>query len=253
MKLERATGVWDRSGSLRLFVKRGADMAWSSRNSATLFSLEATFGGYSQQLGVRHALKRLETGTFRVLQEMEVCVPTGGVEYLVPAHRSDQWMAMWLEQNEWGYVQVDVEAMIQGPIQKSWETLINCPPAFSPDDRFIISCPLWRSGWWTDDTDDIDFWESPSPGGWHQVGSILVHDIQLDSVSEHKVLVDLPKGWMPERPEADEWDWFWGPEFVSRNEFKIWLPDDSIEILRLPLQTRIEIQRGLNTMRPWCT
>ena len=29
MKLERATGVWDKSGSLLLYVKRGADMAWS--------------------------------------------------------------------------------------------------------------------------------------------------------------------------------------------------------------------------------
>jgi len=250
MKLERATGVWDSAGSLRLFIQRGADIAWS-RNSANLFSLENTFGTCRHQRGVRHALKRLEAGTFRVLREMEVCVPTGATEYLVPAHRSNQWMAMWLEQNEWGYVQVDVESMIQGPVQKSWKTLINAPPAFSPDDRYIVSCPLWRSGWWTDDSDDVDFWEAPSPGGWHQVGTIVVHDIQSDIVSEHKVLVDLPKGWMPQRPDADDWDLFWGPEFVAPDEFKICLPDDSVVILRLPLPARIEIQRRLNTTRPW--
>ena len=212
-------------------------------------SLEATFGECTHSRGIRHALKRLEPGTFRVVREMEVCVPTGGVDYLIPAHRSSQWMAMWIDQTEWGYVQVDVEGMIQGPVRKSWESQIMAPPAFSPDDAVIVSCPFSRSGWWTDDDDE--YWESPSPGGWRHVGSILVHEVQSDKVSEHKVLVKLPKGWMPEQPDSEEWDLFWGPEFISPNEFKIWLPDNTVETLTLPLPPRIEIPRELNTTRPW--
>jgi hypothetical protein len=62
-------------------------------------------------------------------------------------------------------------------------------------------------------------------------------------------MIDLPEGWLPVDPDNGDWDTIWGPEFISDNEFRIWLPDGSPEILQLPLPEHIEIQRGLSTAR----
>jgi hypothetical protein len=42
----------------------------------------------------------------------------------------------------------------------------------------------------------------------------------------------------------------WRPDFVSERQFRIFLPDDSPEILSLPLPPEIVIDRLLSTSRP---
>src|SRR5437879_474691 len=69
MKLDRGTGVWDASGKLTLYLESGADLAWF-RKSPSLLSLELRFGLCQQQKGIRHALRRLESKSGKVLDEI---------------------------------------------------------------------------------------------------------------------------------------------------------------------------------------
>jgi hypothetical protein len=247
MKVDRGTGVWDASGGLVHYIKSGADLTWS-RDWSALLSLEVRFGPCAQQKGVRHALRIVDPASFETLDEIEICIPTGSVEYIVLSHRGDKCLATWLEQNQWGYVMVDLKSMTQLPFGFDWPSANLAPPEFSLDDAFIVSCSGFRTGWWTDEVDD--YWEYPSPGGLRKVGTVSVHDVASATLTNHDVLVDLPPGWLPDRPDQPEWDTIWGPEFVSERRFRIWLPDDSTELLELPLPPRIEIKRQIATERP---
>jgi hypothetical protein len=246
--LSSGAGVWNSDGRLLFYVENGADLAWDLK-STDLLSLENEGGRCLQGAGIRCVLKRIESGSFHTLDEIEVCIPTGAAEYLILNHKGDQCIGTWLDQSEWGYVLVDLTSMRQLPTGLTWRSPNLAPPAFSPDDSFIVSCVSFRSGWWTDDVDD--YWEFPSPGGDFKVGTILVHELTTNAISHHDVWIELPQGWQPDRPEDSAWDMIWGPEFISNREFRIWLPDDSEEILTLPLQPRIEIHRPLATQRQW--
>jgi hypothetical protein len=247
MKLDpTGVGVWGASGRLLHFIERGTDLAWS-REFVGPLSLESQFGRCRAGKGIRHALKRLEAGSFRVLDEMEVCVPTGGVEYLVINHMGDHGLATWLEQSEWGYVILDLRMLLQLPGGLTWPSATLAPPEYSLDDAFIVSCHFFRNGWWTDTVDD--YWDFPSPGGLRKVGAISVHDVAAGAVSHHDVLLELPPGWMPAEGDHPDWNMIWGPSFVSDRSFHIWLPDESTELLTLPLPPQVEIRREIRTQR----
>lgn len=248
MKVNRGAGVWDESGHILFFLEKAGDLGWS-KNSSDFYSLENHFGPCLRGDGVRHILRRRESGTFRVFDEIELCVPMGGVEYLVINHTGDRCLATWLDQTQWGYVVVDLQNLVQLPVGFYHPSASLAQPDFSPDDAYVISCNRFKSGWWTDVIDD--YWDSPSSGGLRKVATISVQNIFSNVTSHHNVMVRLPAGWIPDRPVAAEWSMVWGPEFVSEREFKIWLPDDSIEILHLPLPTHIEINRPLATKRKW--
>jgi hypothetical protein len=248
MKVNQGTGVWDGDGHILFYKKGGADLAWRQKESE-LISLEIGFGKCRQREGVRHTLKRLDDKTFEPKDEMEVCVPMGPVEYLVLSRDEEKCLATWREQRQWGYVVIDLLTMSQLPIELMWPSSTISPPDFSPDGVFIVASHYYRSGWWTDEEDD--YWEFPSPGGARKVGTISVHDVVKNVISYHDVSVDLPAGWIPERPEEHEWNIIWGPNFVSEREFRIWLPDDSTEVLQLPLPERIEIHKTLSIQRQW--
>ena len=246
LKLQPGTGVWDPEGNLLWYERRGADLSWTEGVSA-LLSLENKFGACEiRRAGVRHVLKRLDGDSFRQLGEMEVCVARGGVRYLILNHAQDRAAATWLDQTQWGYVLLELTTMTQTEIAYGFPTPTLSPPAFSPDDRVIVSCNYFRGAWWNDAQDDPA--EVPSPGGLWKVSTIAVHDLPSNRVSYHDLLVRVPPGWIPER-ESGKWEMIWGPEFVSDREFKIWLPDDSVETLKLPLSSSIVVERELRRVR----
>ena len=246
MKVNGGTGIWSESGRLIHYVKEGADLRWI-HNSMELLSLEVCFGRCRQQKGIRHSLKRLEAEAYNVIDEMDICVETGGVERLVLNNSGNGCLATWLDQSSWGYVSIDLAAMKQLPGGFSSRPNSLAPPSYSPDDSVVVSCNYYKSGWWTDEIDD--YWDYPCPGGLRRVGTINVHDIASDTASRHEVLIDLPEGWIPVDPDNSHWDAIWGPQFVSEDEFRIWLPDGSSELLQFPLPASIGIQRGLRTER----
>jgi hypothetical protein len=244
MKLDHGTGIWTESGKLIHYVKLGADLHWVN-NSMELLSLELRFGTCQQQKGIGHTLRRLKAETYNVINEMDICVDSGGVELLVLNNSGNRCLVTWLDQGCWGYIFIDLVAMKQLPDRFSFRPGSLAPPSFSPDDSVVISCNYYKSGWWTDEIDDS--WDYPCLGGLRKVGVINVHDVVSDIISNHEVLIDMPEGWIPVDPDNSDWDTIWGPEFISKKEFRIWLPDGSSEVLSLPLPTRIEIQRGLST------
>jgi hypothetical protein len=248
MSLETGTGIWDSSGVLLWYNDQGVDLCWIA-GGKELLSLEVTFGKCQRQQGIRHALKRLNGVSFQVSAAMEVCVLTGAVRHLVPARDGRTYLASWLDQTPWGYVLIDAESFTQLPISFYHKPASATVPAFSPDGSQIVACNKYRSGWWTDEIDN--FWDFPSLGGLRKIGTITVQHSASGGISEHDVLVDLPPGWQPDRPDWAEWDSIWGPEFVSDNEFRIWLPDDSSETLKLPLPPHVEIRRPMSNRRKW--
>jgi hypothetical protein len=247
LKLQSGTGVWDAAGKLLLYLKRGGDLNWLN-GFHDLLSLENVFCPCDGRKGVHHRLRRLETSSFRELQEIGICVPEGAVRYLVLNATKRKCLATWIEQTSWGYVQLDLETKAATRLSLRWKAPTLPPPAFSPDDRFIVACHYYKAGWWNDMQDDPA--EYPSPGGVRKVSTITVQDAASGDVSSHDLLVKLPKGWMPERPNDYGWDMVWGPEFISAEEFNIWLPDDTAQVLRLPLPARVILERELRTTRP---
>jgi hypothetical protein len=249
MSTNHGAGLWDEAGHLFWFCDQARDLAWAN-NSIDLYSLETRLGPCSEGRGVRHAVRRFDaSGSVLVTAESEICVPTGGVEYLVMDHNGGTCLATWLDQTQWGYVLVNLHSMAQMAGGFYYSAASIAPPAFSPDNARIVSCNRLRSGWWTDSADD--YWNSPSPGGPRQLGTISVHNVAKNAVSYHELVIYLPPGWLPDRPLASEWNMVWGPEFVSEHAFRIWLPDDTPEVLSLPLPARIELKRRLDTQRTW--
>lgn len=248
MKLERGAGVWDTSGRLLHYSKTASDMTWDA-GSRTLLSLECTFGKCSASPGVRHALRRLDPESFQVVSEIDLCVRRGGVRYLVLDRSGRRCLATWLDENEWGYVVVDLESMRQTDMSFHSTSASLSPPGFAPNGDSIVACNFFRTSWWNDEHDDPA--EIRSPGGLRKLSTISVQDVQSGTVSTHDLMVDLPAGWLPDRPHEGEWSTVWGPEFVSDRAFKIWLPDDSTEVIELPLPPTVVIPRTLADVRPW--
>lgn len=247
MKLDKGTGLWDGNGKLLLYIDAGADLAWSS-TPGVMLSLEQKFGPCQREpKHIAHMLRWRQAPSGRVLKETEVCVVAGGVRHLVLSHKLDKCLATWLDQNIWGYVLMDLESMRQQPASLYWRSATLSPPGFSPDDALAVSCHYFRDGWWTDEIDD--FWEHASPGGLRKVGTISVHELASNHVSNHDVLIELPRGWLPDNGDRSDWNMIWGPDFVEPRAFSIWLPDGSTETLSLPLPPKVEIRRPLATKR----
>jgi hypothetical protein len=244
----RAAGIWDESGKLLLFPTDAFDLAFLPGGKEVLV-LAPGFGKCADgNAGRPSTLRRLELQTWNCVAKAEICVPTTVGQQIVIDPKGERGLVTWHEQNEWGYVTVDLHLQKLLPPTFEWNTDTMSRPAFSPDGKLVVSCNLHQEVWWAGDDGD---WTDPSPGGMQKVSTITVHDLASNQVSQHELFVAVDAGWLPDRPEEIEWQQIWGPEFVSDREFRIWLPDESEEILTLPLPPRIEIGRPLKKTREW--
>lgn len=241
------TGIWKATGSLRHYFPQGADLGWLN-HSKEILSLEVRpFGPAYRSDGVAHPIKRLDAASLNVVAETKVHVPQGLASFLVLNPSQDRCAATWRDEVRWGYELVELPSLRQLPIRFTYAYPTLCPPAFSLDGRFVVSCNSVAVGWWTDDNDAYE--ETPSPGGEFELGVISVHDLASGNVSLHEVWVDLPEGWMPDDPGRAEWNEIWGPEFISATTFRFWLPDGGAETVSLPLPGRVQIARPLRETR----
>lgn len=242
-------GVWTMDGRLTHFFDRAADLSWVHGRADQALCLESN-AAPSRSPGGLEALLRLREGTgLDVVRESLVSFPTGGMNYLVPAPGRQHFAAVWLDQASWGYELVDAAGHAQLAAARQWPQPTVSPPGFSQDGAFLVGCHFVKSGWWTDEIDD--YWEYPADGGPRQCGTISVHELSTGAVTLHEVIVDLPAGWLPDRPDNAKWDMIWGPEFLDARTFSVWLPDHSTATLTLPLPAQVTIPHPLATQRPW--
>ena len=245
MKLDRGAGIWERSGALIHYDARAVDMAWSLDGS--LWSLVPTFE--SGPNVVRHRMLQLDPATFEVLKTIVIEVPWGGPEYLEMSPSGGFAVATWLEQSEWGYVGVDLNAGRQTELALRWRRGPRAaPPKFLPDGSAIMACHFEGAAWWNNrEADDPS--EQPSEGGPKRIGWITTHEVASSTVHETEVLVMLPPGWIPDDPYDSLWYQMWGPEFDQPDSVSVWMPDGKREAFQLPLGAQVMVQRTLEVVR----
>jgi hypothetical protein len=83
-------------------------------------------------------------------------------------------------------------------------------PQFSEDESLLIggAGPGFLGGWWAHPEDDI---EEPARGGPVTLGFLFVHRLPSHRVTRHELRVKLPKGWLPDDPNAQ---WY-GPREIT--------------------------------------
>jgi len=245
LKLDDGAGIWDATGKLLQFFEHGEDVEFlvGGKQALSLVRL------YKQAArGHWNGLQLVDLTDFSIQSKAEIYTPWSYGQYLVLDSKCEKGVVTWREQTEWGYAAFDVATLTPLPASLAWNTATLSPPAFAPDSSTVVCCHRHRSRWWVDEAGD---WYDPSPGGLHKLATLTVHELASNTVTAHDLLVTLTEGWLPDRPEEEEWQAAWGPEFVSSREFRIWLPDGSQEILTLPLPPKVEISRPLLNQRPW--
>lgn len=241
LKLNGGVGIWNQTGKLLHFIDKAADIQFLEHKNVVLI-LENRFAHEEGQQAVRHALVIADPSTMTSIGEMMIAVPTGGVEHLVLNGQRDRALLTWLDQRQWGFVEVALlDKFVQTPTQFSFETATISPPAYSPDGSHIASCNFFRSMWWADEPCD---WYDPSPGGERKVASIAITNTSCET-SHHELMVSVPAEWLPDDPEDPDWNMCWGPEWVDDRSFRIWLPDNTEVILSLPLPRTVVVGRPL--------
>ena len=150
---------------------------------------------------------------------------------------SERLIVTWLNDgqgaNGYEVFALDGEIMTLGPMC--------CWPVFSPAERWLACSPGTGGTWWTPTEEDwpADFAEEaeiPSPGGVVTFARLILHDIERNMVSRHRLQFNLEPGWVP----ADVWNDRWrygaiGLRFQTEDQIEVVLPDGCAAWLRLPL------------------
>jgi hypothetical protein len=107
-------------------------------------------------------------------------------------------------QGEWGYdvLRSCPLARVAGTPQEYGYILDT--PMFSADETRLVGGfgKNWLGGWWAHPDDE---YETPARGGLISFGFLFVHHLPSHQVDRHELQMDLPKGWLPDDPEAELW------------------------------------------------
>jgi hypothetical protein len=245
LKTNKGSGLWTSEGRLLRFSAEAADLQVIAAAEAVV-ELVNVFGRCTVGEGVRHQVHLRDLRQWTPRGSIELCVPMGGAEYLVLSPDARSCLATWLDQQQWGYVGVDLVNRVQTTLAFEFGTPTLNIPAYTSDGRFVIACNRHRRLWWADDPDD---WDAPCPGGERLFGTISVQDTATCAVTLHELVVELPKGWIPKEADDPDWETAWGPEILSAEQFRIWLPDHTPLTLTLPLPERILLKTPLRKTR----
>jgi hypothetical protein len=125
-------------------------------------------------------------------------------------------------------------------------------PELSPDER-LVACGPGGTCWWWPPGQDVDLdWDTPSAGGLHEYARLVLHDLEQDRSTEHRLEAELPAGWVPEDPDGGRWQY--GPVAIDVPEpglVRIWLPDTTRVDLRLPLASTVRLPTPDACTAPW--
>jgi hypothetical protein len=92
-------------------------------------------------------------------------------------------------------------------------------PVFSSDGRFL-AFTYGNGPWWSADGLPI----TPSLGGRHTVGWVVVGDVDKGTYREIEVDTQITEGWLPPDPEDMTHEMLGCPSFIDPDRFKVILP-----------------------------
>jgi hypothetical protein len=124
----------------------------------------------------------------------------------IAVSRSGRWAVSQRSsgQGEWGY-----DLFSTSPMQRVAGIAERCgyiaeTPQFSADESKLAGGygNDWLGSWWTDSEDD---WSEPARGGLLEIGFVFIHDLLDHCVSLHELVVQVPRGWVPDDPEEAMW------------------------------------------------
>src|SRR5262249_53576953 len=148
-------------------------------------------------------------------EELTFGVPSGGVETLTVSPSGRQAVVAAFQGPEWYYELLALHPKLtQLGSGHELSGYYGDAPTYSPDERYLVTVagppgPLW---WSPDNEVGDENAAPPSEGGPHDIGTICVHDLAANRVTEHRMVVELPVGWRPEE-DLGGWSIVWGPVF----------------------------------------
>jgi hypothetical protein len=142
-----------------------------------------------------------------VVEEVAVPVTRSGCAIEeIAASPSGTWLVTqrFSGQGEWGYdVFQTCPLARQAGIPEASGYMLD-PPQFSADEAKVVGGfgANWLGGWWAHPDDEYN---DPARGGPISFGFLFVHHLPSHRVERHELRMDLPRGWIPGDPEAEDW------------------------------------------------
>lgn len=251
--LRSFTGVWDSATGKLVWPAEGAsDIAWSP-DGTQVFVAMSKFGPGPGGRGIGHRLLRYSWPGLasrkgpELLEQFEFSVPSGGADRLAISPAGNLGVVVALEQGDWYYEVLRLRPQLSQPFighhVRLWS---GDPPAFSPDERFLVAVGWNPAKWWAPEAVDWEEEDEPvSPGGTFKLGSIYVQNLKTKRVTERPLQVKLSAGWQPKKRTDDlkpyAGNFVWGPKFLDDRSFRLWLPDGSPLDLTLPLPKAVRV------------
>jgi hypothetical protein len=220
---------WDERWTDAFQLRSGAEVLITMREREPVAGIE----------GIAYRLQRLTLPRRDIVHECVFGVPRAGVEELVVSP-SERFALAFLNSGdgECGYelFAIDGEIRRLGIGQPFTLPIMLSPPAFSPDERMVVSATGSGSPvWWAAGDEGDRGRDRRASGGPVTFGFVVVHDLDRNRPTRHKLEFDLPAGWCPADPEDGRWRAPEGVEFVHPTRIEIGLPDGSDVELELPL------------------
>jgi hypothetical protein len=129
--------------------------------------------------------------------------PCGCTIEEIAASPSGRWVVTqrYSGQGEWGYDVIRSCPLAYEAGTPDEGGIMLDIPRFSEDESRLAGGfgDWWLGGWWSHQ----DF--EPASGGLISFGFLFVHRLPSHRVERHELQMDLPRGWIPDDPEAELW------------------------------------------------
>jgi hypothetical protein len=103
-------------------------------------------------------------------------------------------------------------------------------PVFGPEERLIVLTETDTTWWMPDEADDP---ATPATGGPVTIGNLVLHQVDDDTATRHRIRIDLAAGWLPADPQHEDGNA--GPYVSFLDEHRLRLEMSGAEAVELPL------------------
>lgn len=213
-------------------------VAWSASRRAMIVVYERG-AGHEPPLPPTQRVERWSMERWERESVIEVEVPLNGCSLdAVAISPSGRWAVTRRSsgQGECGFdlMTVDPLARVAGISDRRGYMLAE-PRFDATESTLVIGYGPWLGGWWVHPD---DYPEDPSRGGVMPFGSVVVIDLGTLEQREHRLEVEVPRGFLPD--DAEPWD---GPTEIELvdGELRMRLPGGDSFVCAEPLPSVVRI------------